>query len=154
MGSSKGNFVQHNRAALVLAGGDGTRLRSLTKLIVGSEVPKQFCTVTGEQTLLEDTLERTALVIPRDHTVVVVKREHRPHYMPILAGLEPHQIVEQSCNRGTAPAIFYGIRRLLDLDSEAIVAILPSDHFVGNDKAFMRQVEAAFEAVDEFPQLC
>ena len=145
MSSSAGNFVRHNRAAIVLAGGDGTRLRSLTKFIVGCEIPKQFCSVAGEQTLLEDTLERTALGVPRDNTVVVVNREHRPYYMPLVAGLEPRQVVEQPCNRGTAPAIFYGIRRLMDLDCEATVAIFPSDHFVGNDEAFMRQVQSAFD---------
>jgi mannose-1-phosphate guanylyltransferase len=74
--------------------------------------------------------------------------------MPLLAGLEPRQILEQPCNRGTAPAIFYGIRRLLELDRDATVAIFPSDHFVGNDQAFMGQVESAFNAVDAFPQLC
>ena len=44
-----------NRWAIILAGGDGTRLRSLTRTIAGDERPKQFCSILGEETLLEQT---------------------------------------------------------------------------------------------------
>jgi hypothetical protein len=46
--------------ALVLAGGDGTRLRSLTTRPCGTSVPKQFCSLRGGHTLLEDALKRAA----------------------------------------------------------------------------------------------
>jgi len=40
--------------ALVLAGGDGTRLQSLTRLIAGAPIPKQYCRLVGDRSLLED----------------------------------------------------------------------------------------------------
>jgi hypothetical protein len=42
--------------SLVLAGGDGRRLRPLTRRISGDERPKQFCKVLGQETLVEQTL--------------------------------------------------------------------------------------------------
>ncbi len=39
--------------ALVLAGGDGTRLQSLTHLIAGAPIPKQYCRILGPRSLLE-----------------------------------------------------------------------------------------------------
>ena len=43
----------NHRWAVVLAGGDGARLRSLTRMLAGDERPKQFCTVIGNETLLQ-----------------------------------------------------------------------------------------------------
>src|SRR5215203_1225480 len=48
--------------ALVLAGGEGSRLRSLTTRPCGTSVPKQFCSLRGGQTLLEDALRRAASI--------------------------------------------------------------------------------------------
>lgn len=148
------NSARHSRAAIVLAGGEGTRLRSLTKFICGAEVPKQYCPLLGERTMLEETLLRADCAVPAEHTVVVVNREHQRFYRPLLRAMAPHQVVEQPGNRGTAPAILFGLRRLLELGREATLAVFPSDHFVGDNERFARHIEMAFQAVDEFPQLC
>ncbi|MGC1342936.1 MAG: sugar phosphate nucleotidyltransferase [Candidatus Binataceae bacterium] len=148
------NPAPHSRAAIVLAGGEGTRLRSLTKFIWGAEVPKQFCPLLGERTMLEETLVRAHAAVPAEHTVVVVNRAHQRFYRPLLRGIAPHQVVEQPCNRGTAPAVFFGLRRLLELGREATVAVFPSDHFIDDTQRFAHHIEMAFQAIDEFPQLC
>ncbi|MHB8382006.1 MAG: sugar phosphate nucleotidyltransferase [Candidatus Binataceae bacterium] len=148
------NSARNSRAAIVLAGGDGTRLRSLTRFISGADVPKQFCPLLGERTMLEETLERAHAAASAEHTVVVVNREHRRFYQPILRATQPAQIVEQPGNRGTAPAILYGLHRLLQLGRKTTLAVLPSDHFVGDNERFARHIERAYQAVDEFPQLC
>jgi mannose-1-phosphate guanylyltransferase len=53
LGSATG---RGNRWGVILAGGDGVRLRPLTKLICGDDRPKQFCPLFGGRTLLEQTL--------------------------------------------------------------------------------------------------
>ncbi len=145
------NSPRRQRAAIVLAGGDGARLRSLTRFIVGHEIPKQFCSIAGNRTLLEDTLNRIVIAVPIERTAIVVNRPY--YYRGLLAGAAP-RLAEQPSNRGAATAILFGLRHLADLGRDATVAIFPSYHFIGNDDVFMSQVTRAFETIEEFPQLC
>src|SRR5687768_6334147 len=50
-----------DRLAVILAGGDGSRLQSLTKMITGDERPKQFCPIRENRTLLDETRDRVEL---------------------------------------------------------------------------------------------
>ena len=52
-----------SRWGMILAGGDGARLRSLTRRIAGDERPKQFCRLLGEKTLLEQTRRRAMYLL-------------------------------------------------------------------------------------------
>ncbi|HZO82293.1 MAG TPA: sugar phosphate nucleotidyltransferase [Candidatus Binataceae bacterium] len=144
---------QASRTAIVMAGGDGTRLRSLTRQIVGRETPKQFCVLTGTTTLLEQALGRAALMADRGLTLTVVNRAHHDFYFPLLSHLEPRSVVEQPANRDTAPAILYALLRLAETAPGASAVILPSDHFIDDEHAFARHVQAAFAAVEDRPEL-
>lgn len=139
--------------ALILAGGDGTRLRPLTRRIAGDERPKQFCPILGSETLLDRTRRRTALLIPPHRTLLSLTQSHERFYAPLLADVAPGSLVIQPANRGTAPAILYGLLHLALQAPGDPVAILPSDHFFSDDGAFMAHVGAAFEAVTARPDL-
>jgi mannose-1-phosphate guanylyltransferase len=142
-----------SRWGLILAGGDGTRLRSLTRRIVQDERPKQFCPVLSKETLLEQTLRRAALLVSPDRTLAVVVRAHERFYAPLLADLPPRCMVIQPENRGTAPAILYGLLRLTSMAPGGPVAIFPSDHYVSDDAAFIAHVDGALQAVIARPDL-
>ena len=136
-----------NRWGLVLAGGDGSRLRSLTKGITGYELPKQFCPILSSKPLLRETLDRISEVVAPAQTVVSVSRAHRHFYLPMFqAGQQ--LVVEEPCNRGTAPAILHALMRLYDIAPSALLALFPSDHYFGNESRFINYVDSAFDAVD------
>ncbi|PYO02355.1 MAG: hypothetical protein DMD91_04880 [Candidatus Rokuibacteriota bacterium] len=63
-GPSCPTSVSQDWTAVILAGGDGTRLRELTRRIVGDDRPKQFCRILGSETLLDQTRQRVAQVLP------------------------------------------------------------------------------------------
>src|SRR5712664_26440 len=64
--------------AVVLAGGEGVRLRPLVRRVFGDERPKQFCPLLGPRTLLRQTLDRVGRLIPPGRTVVVGLESHEP----------------------------------------------------------------------------
>src|ERR1043165_4034894 len=86
---------------VILAGGDGTRLRSLTRRITGDERPKQFCPVIGPNTLLAETRRRVALEVAKQRTLFVVNQAHELYYSKILSSAAGN-VVEQPRNIGTA----------------------------------------------------
>ena len=136
---------EQNEWAVILAGGDGTRLKSLTRKIAGDERPKQFCPVLGGATLLEETQSRAALELADERTLYVVNQIHQPYYTPILGQHREENLVAQPGNRGTAPAILYSLLRIAARDPEAAVALFPSDHYISDNMKFMAHVRAALE---------
>ena len=141
-----------DRWAVILAGGDGTRLQSMTRAISGDNRPKQFVPVIGGSTLLNQTRRRVALSIEPRRTLIVVTQKHRRFYGPLAHEISPNLLVEQPVNKGTAPAILYALLRVATRSPKAIVALFPSDHFFTDDEEFMSHVDTAFDAVRAQPQ--
>ena len=144
------DFVMNNNAdryAVILAGGDGSRLKSLTRAIAGDERPKQFCPILNNETLLDVTRKRVARKIAPENTFFSLTAKHERFYSALLGNISPHQLIVQPENKGTAPAILYSLMRLSKIDAEATVAFFPSDHYFSDDAAFMNNVETAFQAV-------
>ena len=133
--------------ALILAGGDGTRLRPLTSQIAGDARPKQFCALLDGETLLDRTRRRADLVIRGDRQMVVVTRSHEAYYGHVHRELPPGRLVVQPVNRGTGPGITYPLLHMMELTGDVPVVIMPSDHYVSDDRAFMAHVDIAFDAV-------
>lgn len=140
------------RWAVILAGGNGSRLLSLTRKIAGCDLPKQFCPLVDGHTLLEQTQRRVSLAIAPARTLVVVTRKHQSFYAPLLMDLPCGRLLVQPDGRGTGAAIVYALLRLSHYHPEACVAFFPSDHYVDDDWIFMRHVLRAFEVAKAHPQ--
>ncbi|SRR5579875_1291360 len=141
-----------NRAAVILAGGDGVRLRGLVRNMTGQSVPKQFCSLLGESTLIERTRRRVEMAVAPGNILYVVSQSHEQHYAPLLRDVPPGNVVVQPANKGTAPAVLLALLRIAATAPEVSVAIFPSDHFLSDDGDFMRHVQLAFDAVEQRPE--
>ena len=136
------------RWAVILAGGAGTRLQRLTRLICGDGRPKQFCPLVGNDTLLEQTRKRAERSIPGERMLFALTRTHRTFYLR-EPGIRPSQRIVQPANKGTAPPILYSLLSIEQHDSEAVVAILPCDHHYSDELAFTAALESAFDFATE-----
>ena len=129
--------------AVLLAGGDGARLRSLTLKIAGDSRPKQFCRIFGDKSLLGHTRERLRPLFREDRTIFVVTKAHEAFYREDLFDADAPRVVAQPRNRGTGVAIAVAVLRVLQRDADAIVAFFPCDHYYGDETVHARVVTEA-----------
>ena len=132
-----------NTWALILAAGQGTRLRSLTTTNEGFAVPKQFCSLRGGASLMEETLSRAETVATRSHIVTVVAAEHRRWWEALLWTLPGENVVVQPQNKGTAAGLLLPLLHILRRDPNATVAVLPSDHLVCDESVLAQTLRQA-----------
>ncbi len=129
--------------ALILAAGDGTRLSTLTTTASGVKVPKQFCSLRGGPSLLEEALQRAEAVTGRQTMVAVVADPHRRWWERALSTLASDNLIVQPENRGTAVGLLLPLLHILRQDPQATVVVLPSDHFFLDEAAVARSLKQA-----------
>lgn len=123
---------------VILAGGSGTRLWPLSR----QNYPKQFLKLNGELSLLQQTLHRAAtldyqqlLIISNDAHYFLCQEQLEYLHLPATYLLEP-------CARNTAPAIAAAAHYLTQhVDKDAVMLILPSDHWIGDLSAWKTAME-------------
>jgi mannose-1-phosphate guanylyltransferase len=137
--------------AIVLAAGDGTRLAALTRAIHGREIPKQFAHLGTARSLLQQTLDRIAPIVPSHRTVVVVSEAHAARAHQQLEDYGDLETVLQPGNRGTAAGVLLPLAHVLHRDPRARVVVFPSDHSVRRTDHFEDAVRRALDAAEEAP---
>src|SRR5258707_13238406 len=113
--------------AVILAGGDGTRLRELSYRVSGDRRPKQFCEFFGGKTLLGHTRDRLRPLFLHKKTFFVLNKAHRIYYRREVSDVRLGQKLVQPSNRGPAPAVALAGLDIFRRDSPGQIALFPSD---------------------------
>jgi mannose-1-phosphate guanylyltransferase len=95
-------------------------------------------------------MRRAERSVARPQIVFALTRTHSQYYARELEGFEGNRIVQPS-NKGTAPPILFSVLSIEQINGDALVAILPSDHHYSSESGFRAALEAAFETADEHP---
>lgn len=133
----------NNVWALVLAAGDGRRLRGLTTTAHGLAIPKQFCSLERGPSLLQEALERARGVSAPERLCAIVAAQHRRWWADQLDAVPADNIIVQPENRGTANGILLSLLTILERDPQARIVLLPSDHHIGNEERLVRSLRHA-----------
>ena len=125
--------------SIVLAGGDGERLRPLVQRWLGRHMPKQYCTFIGTRSMLQHTLDRSDRIVAPEQRVTVIAREHQQEAWPQFSSRTIGKVLLQPANRETAAGIFLGAAWVRAHDPGATVLIFPSDHFIYPEEPFVER---------------
>jgi mannose-1-phosphate guanylyltransferase/mannose-6-phosphate isomerase len=129
---------------VVLSGGSGTRLWPMSRMLY----PKQLLTLLGRESLLQQTVRRVTdderfaaplLVANEEHRFIIAEQLREIALMPRALLLEP-------IGRNTAPAACVAALALSEDDPDPLMLVMPSDHTIGDDKAFLAAVDLAASA--------
>jgi mannose-1-phosphate guanylyltransferase len=132
---------------IVLAAGEGSRVRALTRDRQGHPAPKQFTSVDGRTTLLGATLRRARRIALPERIVTIVAAQHERWWRSELTGMPRDNIIVQPKNRGTAAGILLPELWVAHHDDSATVVVLPSDHYVESEKILVNSLDSAVSAV-------
>lgn len=138
---------------LVLAAGEGRRLRSYVQQVRGEELPKQYVKLFGRRSMLEQTFNRAEKLIPADHIFTVVSSQHLAHaeVRRQLANRPQETLIVQPANKETGPGILLPLMFIHNRCTAAVVAMFPADHFILEEDRFMNYVNLATQAVKHDP---
>lgn len=136
--------MDHNYA-LIMAGGSGTRFWPLSR----GQKPKQFLDITGGKPLIAQVFDRIRNFIDVDRIYVIAGNSHKKAILEALPSMNPGNLILEPAARNTAPAIGLATVMIHAKDPDAVMAVMPSDHHIGDNEAFSNVMKAAFKAAGD-----
>ena len=133
--------------AVIMAGGSGTRFWPVSR----QQRPKQFLSLTGDRTLLQQAADRVLPLVTPDRLWVVTNARYREPTLEQLPDLRPDQLLAEPCGRNTAPCIAWAAGLIAQLDPEATLLVTPADHVIEPGDRFRSSVLQAAEFADREP---
>jgi mannose-1-phosphate guanylyltransferase len=132
-----------NVYAVIMAGGAGTRFWPASR----AETPKQLLPLAGDpnESLLAATVRRLSPLIEARHVFIATGARLRAATGRAVPGVPAAQILAEPTPRNTAPCIGWATATIARVDPEAIIAVLPSDHFITDEAGFRATVASALE---------
>jgi mannose-1-phosphate guanylyltransferase len=130
--------------AVILAGGVGTRFWPLSR----RERPKQFLPIISEKTMIEETVERLAPLIPLERVYTIANSEQSRSIKSLLPDIPDSNFLTEPQGRNTAPSLILATAHIFIQNPEAVVAALPADHLITDVPLFLKKLEAGARAAE------
>lgn len=132
---------------VIMSGGSGTRFWPMSR----TARPKQFLTFGGQRTLLQSTVDRCESLIPSARMWVVTNSVQAEETCRQLPDVPVPQVLVEPVGRNTAPCVGLAALRLLQVDPEAVMAVMPADHVISPATVFAGALQHAANLVEDDP---
>jgi mannose-1-phosphate guanylyltransferase len=133
--------------AVIMAGGSGTRFWPKSR----RDRPKQLLCLSGETTMLQQTVARIEPLVPRDRILIVTGADQAASTRAQLPDLPASSVIAEPAPRDTAPCVALAAGMIVGRDPQSTMIVLPADHVIEPPEAFRATVSAAVSVVDDDP---
>jgi mannose-1-phosphate guanylyltransferase len=133
--------------AVILAGGSGTRFWPASR----RHTPKQLLPLAGraDEPLIAATVRRIEPLVPPDRVWISTGTRLVEATVAALPTVPRAHFIAEPVARNTAPCIGWASATIARSDPDAIIAVLPADHFIGNEPAFRDALGTALRAAED-----
>ena len=130
---------------LIMAGGSGTRFWPRSRV----NKPKQYLNIFGNQSLIQESVQRFANFIPNDSIYIVSAKNQRVVLEEQTRNIPKENLIYEPLGKNTLPAIGLAALFIDRKDPEGILIVSPSDHLIQNNDLFKETIESAVLIAEE-----
>jgi mannose-1-phosphate guanylyltransferase len=129
------------RFVIIMAGGRGERFWPVSR----EKTPKQLIPLLGDRSLLQQAVQRVLPLAPLGNILVITNEVQAPQVRKQLPRLPRQNIIAEPVGRDTCAAVTLGAALVGARSTTAVMAVLPADHLIGEEKKFQRVLADAFD---------
>lgn len=126
---------------VIMAGGVGTRFWPASR----QAYPKQFLSLFGDRSLIQQTVDRLTKLIPHDQILIITNKRYLDLVYSQLPEIPKSNVLGEPMAKNTAPCVALASELINQKNSDAVMAVLPADHVIINETEFLTILDAAFE---------
>lgn len=129
-----------DRFVIIMAGGRGERFWPLSR----EKMPKQLLTLLGKRSFLQQAVDRVLPVVPAKNIFVITNTAQIAEVRKQLPKLPKANVVAEPVGRDTCPAVTLGAALVGARSTTGVMAVLPADHVITEEKKFQQVLSDAF----------
>jgi mannose-1-phosphate guanylyltransferase len=130
-----------DRFVIIMAGGRGERFWPVSR----EKTPKQLITLLGKRSFLQEAVDRVAPLVPMANIYVITNAVQAPQVRKQLPKLPKDNVIAEPCGRDTCAAVTLGAAVVGQRSTKAVMAVLPADHVIPEEKKFQQVLSDAFD---------
>jgi mannose-1-phosphate guanylyltransferase len=130
-----------DRFVIIMAGGRGERFWPVSR----QAMPKQLITLLGKRSFLQQAVDRVLPIVPAKNIIVITNEAQASAVRKQLPKLPKQNIVAEPCGRDTCAAVTLGAALVGARSTTGVMAVLPADHVIPDEKRFQQVLSDAFD---------
>jgi mannose-1-phosphate guanylyltransferase len=130
-----------DRFVIIMAGGKGERFWPVSR----EKTPKQLITLLGERSFLQQAVERVLPLVPARNILIITNEAQAPEVCRQLPKLPKENVIAEPIGRDTTAAVTLGAALVGARSTTGVMAVLPADHVIPEEKKFQQVLADAFD---------
>lgn len=131
--------------AVIMAGGVGSRLWPRSR----EASPKQLLHIMGDGTMIQNTVARLQPIVPPERIFIVTNAKQIAGFREQIPAVPEENLIAEPFGRNTAPCVGLAAASVMDRDPNALMVVLPADHWIENVREFQNRIRVACEVAEK-----